>query len=106
MSLAIIAAIAYGILVLVGGIIGYTKAKSKPSLIAGLVSGLLLLGSAFLAMVNTSLGLILAKIITTILIVIFALRLWKTRKFMPAGLMLIAGIIALGMMLLNQKSDF
>ena len=33
MNLGIIAAIAYGILAIVGGIIGYVQAQSKPSLI-------------------------------------------------------------------------
>jgi uncharacterized membrane protein (UPF0136 family) len=43
MNPAIIAAIAYGILSICGGIIGYVQAQSKPSLISGTISGLLLI---------------------------------------------------------------
>lgn len=42
-------------------------------------------------------GLILAAVVTTVLVVFFAFRLAKTRKFMPAGLMIILGIVALAM---------
>ena len=37
----------YGLFSLIGGIIGYVKAKSKASLIAGAISGLVLLVSAY-----------------------------------------------------------
>ena len=42
MNLAIVAAIAYGILTLVGGIVGYLKSQSQVSLISGIVTGLFL----------------------------------------------------------------
>jgi uncharacterized membrane protein (UPF0136 family) len=45
--------------------------------------------------------LTLAAVITGILVVFFALRLAKTRKFMPAGLMIIFGMLALTV-LVNQ----
>ena len=88
----IIATLIYGILLLVGGIFGYTKAKSKPSLISGVISGLLLLISGFLQWQQMSVGLILAQVLTFILAIVFAIRLWKTRKFMPAGLMLVLSV--------------
>jgi uncharacterized membrane protein (UPF0136 family) len=40
-------------------------------------------------------------LITAILVVFFAFRLAKTRKFMPAGLMTILGMLALALMV-NQ----
>jgi uncharacterized membrane protein (UPF0136 family) len=98
MNLAIVAAIAYGILALVGGIVGYQKAKSKPSLISGLMSGGLLLIAGIIQLQGLPLGKLLAQIITLGLIIVFTIRLTKTRKFMPAGLMLIAGVIALVML--------
>ena len=48
MNTAIIATTIYGVLLLIGGIIGYITARSKPSLISGVVSGLLLLATTFL----------------------------------------------------------
>jgi uncharacterized membrane protein (UPF0136 family) len=46
-------------------------------------------------------GLILATIVTTVLIIVFAIRLAKTRKFMPAGLMTVLSLVVLGVMV-NQ----
>ena len=94
MGTASIVAIAYGILAAVGGIIGYQKASSKPSLISGLVSGGLLVLSGFV-IGRQPWGQWLAAIITALLIVVFAIRLVKTKKFMPAGIMLSAGLVTL-----------
>ena len=95
MNLANIATFAYGILALVGGIIGYVQVKSKMSLISGLISGILLLGSGVLMLQGQTVSLILALVVTSALIIVFAIRLIKTRKFMPAGLMLGAGLVTL-----------
>ncbi|MGB5900943.1 MAG: TMEM14 family protein [Geitlerinemataceae cyanobacterium] len=106
MNGAIIAAIAYGVLAIVGGTIGYRQAKSQASLISGVVSGILLVLGGIVQLWGQTWGLWLSAIVTTILIVIFAIRLIKTRKFMPAGLMLISGTIALVMMLAQVFSRF
>ncbi len=96
-----IVAIAYGILAAVGGIIGYQKAKSKPSLISGLISGLLLVVAG--AVASSQLwGYWLAIIVTALLVIVFSIRLVKTQKFMPAGIMLIAGIATLIILLKGQ----
>jgi uncharacterized membrane protein (UPF0136 family) len=99
MNAAIIAAIAYGLLTLIGGVAGYLKAKSKPSLISGLISGIFLIVAALIQLQGFPFGSLLARIITVALITVFVFRLQKTRKFMPAGLMIIAGAIALMIML-------
>ncbi|MCC5608909.1 hypothetical protein LC612_19495 [Nostoc sp. CHAB 5834] len=98
MNLSIIAAFAYGILAIAGGIIGYIQARSKVSLLSGSISGLLLLLAAYFQLQGQSWGSILAVIVTGVLVVVFAVRLVKTRKFMPAGLMTILGMLALGVM--------
>ncbi|MEA5534986.1 TMEM14 family protein [Crocosphaera sp. XPORK-15E] len=92
MNLTVLAAFLYGIILLVGGIIGYAKAKSKPSLISGVVTGLLLISSAIIQLQKIAWGLTLGQITTILLIVVFVIRLLKTRKFMPAGLMLILSV--------------
>lgn len=98
MTLAIIATFFYEILVIVGGIVGYVKARSLPSLLAGLVGGGLLMVAAILQLNGSSFGLTLARIVTLILVLVFVQRLVTTRKIMPAGLMVGAGAIALVLM--------
>ncbi|MEH2059363.1 MAG: TMEM14 family protein [Nostoc sp.] len=101
MNLSIIAAFAYGILAIVGGIIGYIQATSIVSLLSGSISGLLLILAAYFQLQGQSWGSILALLVTAVLVVFFAFRLAKTRKFMPAGLMTILGMLALVVMV-NQ----
>ncbi|MFN6464770.1 MAG: TMEM14 family protein [Nostoc sp. DedVER02] len=98
MNLSIIAAFAYGILAIAGGIIGYIQARSKVSLVSGSISGLLLILAAYFQLQGQTWGLILAALVTAVLVVVFAVRLAKTRKFMPAGLMTILGMLALAVM--------
>ncbi len=101
MNSSIIAALTYGILAMIGGIIGYIKANSRVSLFSGVISGLLLILAAYLQIQGQAWALILAVLVTVILVIFFALRLAKTRKFMPAGLMVILGVLALTLMV-NQ----
>jgi uncharacterized membrane protein (UPF0136 family) len=99
MTIQILAAILYGSLAIAGGAMGYVKARSKPSLISGLASGILLLVAAAMQWQGLAFGLLLAQVVTAALVLVFALRLFKTRKFMPAGLMLVAGIAAFSILI-------
>ena len=98
MMISIITAIAYGVLALIGGIIGYVQAQSKASLISGSISGLLPIIAGVMQLQGQGLGLILATVISSVLVIVFAIRLTKTRKFMPAGLMSLLGLVSLGLM--------
>lgn len=98
MNLGIISAIAYGILAIIGGIIGYSQAQSKVSLISGIVSGILLILGGVMQLQGQAWGLILATVVTAVLVIVFAVRLAKTRKFMPAGLMSVLGLVTLVVM--------
>ena len=93
MNLAILATIVYGLLAGLGGIWGYIKSQSKPSLISGCLSGIILLIAAVMQIRGSSWGLTIAKLIVLSLVAVFAVRLIKTGKFMPAGIMLAAGIV-------------
>ena len=95
MSAATIATFIYGLLSGLGGIWGYIKSRSKPSLISGSISGILLIIAAVMQQQGNDLGLLLSKIITLLLVIVFTVRLIKTGKFMPSGIMLIAGVITL-----------
>lgn len=81
----------YIVLLVIGGVVGFLKAASKPSLIASSVfAALLALANARVIEVKH-----FADILLGVLIVVFALRLAKTRKFMPAGLMVVLTIATL-----------
>lgn len=95
MSLDILATYLYGVLALAGGILGYTKAGSTTSLVSGVISGILLIISGVAQQQGMGWGLPVATIVAIVLVVVFAVRLAKTRKFMPAGLMVVAGVLTL-----------
>lgn len=84
----------YALAVTVGGVFGYIKAKSKMSLITGCVSGAVLLGAWFYSLSFPSAGLVVAAAIAGILLVVFITRFIRTRKFMPAGVMMVLSLIA------------
>ena len=101
----ILAAIAYGTLAIIGGIVGYLQVQSKASLISGSISGLLLISAAVLQLQGYTWGLPLAAALTALLIIVFVGRWTKTRKFMPAGLMIVLGIGALAVMLYTLRGQ-
>ncbi|MBA3923463.1 MAG: hypothetical protein H0X31_17920 [Nostocaceae cyanobacterium] len=104
MNLSVMAAIAYGVLALVGGIIAYNQVQSKMSLISGSISGILLILGGVLQLQGHAWGLILATSVTAVLVVVFLIRLAKTRKFMPAGLMMILGVPSLSVMVAQMMA--
>ena len=83
----------YIVLLVIGGLIGFLKAKSRVSLIISV---------AFAAALSLcAAGIIfqryVADILLVALIVVFTMRLLKTKKFMPAGMMMIITIITLAL---------
>lgn len=94
MSLLIFAA-----LVAAGGVMGFVKAQSKPSLISGVVSALLLGVCFFVTNDHPQTGLMAGWIVTDMLLVVFAIRLAKTKKFMPSGMMLVLCVIETALLL-------
>jgi uncharacterized membrane protein (UPF0136 family) len=84
----------YGILMLLGGLMG-ARAGSRVSLIAGVVSGLLLVGAWWLSRTQPTAGLWAGTFITFALCASFAMRLYKTGRFMPSGALLTVSVVAL-----------
>lgn len=76
----------YAGLLAVGGVIGYRKAGSRPSLIAGLASAAVV-GIALGLTFATPAGFVLGAILAAALVILFSVRYAKGRKFMPAGLL-------------------
>ena len=79
--------ILYGISLLSGGYFGW-KAKSKISLFMGVFSGLFTFLAVYLIGFYPSCGYWCLMVISGLLSVVFLIRLAKTRKFIPAGLLL------------------
>jgi uncharacterized membrane protein (UPF0136 family) len=77
----------YAVLLAVGGIMGYVKAGSKPSLVAGVVSAVLALSCLVVMNTNQALGLGLGAVLAALMLVVFGARFAKSRKFMPGGLL-------------------
>jgi uncharacterized membrane protein (UPF0136 family) len=81
----------YIVLLVVGGLVGFLKAKSKASLITSV---------SFAAILSLcAAGVIfqpyMVEIILAVLLVFFGWRLTKSKKFMPNGLMVILTIATL-----------
>lgn len=83
----------YGILVLLGGGLGYAKAKSLPSLLSGSVFGVLLIICSILMFQAKSVGTYTALLLSFFLGIFFAFRYKGSRKFMPAGLMIVLSLV-------------
>lgn len=86
------------VLVAVGGIIGFLKAQSKASLISGVVSGALLGAAYYVAGRNATQGMIFGAVVCALLCIVFGIRLKKTGKFMPAGMLLVLCVAELGIL--------
>ncbi len=84
----------YAMIVIVGGIVGYTKARSRVSLISGLGSGVALAIAALMTLQNPISGLTLATAIAVFLFIVFCIRWINTRALMPAGMMAVLSLIA------------
>ena len=95
MTIATFMTFIYAVLSIVGGIIGYKQAGSTQSMISGIISGVLLIVGGLALMQGQLWGAWLAIAVTLLLVIVFIFRLVKTRRFMPAGLMTIVGVITL-----------
>ncbi len=98
-----IVVLVYGALVLVGGVMGFARAQSKPSLCAGVGFGLaLLLCGAMLWQGNRRVlpgGVVLAGV----LLVVMGIRFARTRKFMPAGLVALLSLVVVVMLVMALR---
>ena len=91
----------YGVLVLAGGVIGWVKAKSKPSLIAGVLFGLLLIADGFwISRDRRHQGLIAGIVLSGTLLLLMGIRFIKTRTFMPAGLTATLSLVVVALLLI------
>lgn len=88
----------YGVIMILGGIMGFVKVGSKASLISGVGMGLALLVSGYGVWsgpaVRSADSLAVALVIAALLLVIFAIRYAKTRRFVPGGMLAVLSLVA------------
>ena len=87
--------IVFGVLTIAGGVVGYVKADSVASIIAGSITGILLLVAAFLLPEHRAIGLATAFIVSLLLAAQFVPKFIRTGRLMPAGMMSILSLIGL-----------
>ena len=87
----------YIVLLIVGGLIGFLKAGSKKSLITSVSSAAVLIIASIPSLLQPGVREIIIETILAVLLVVFAIRLTKTKKFMPSGLMLVLTLATLAL---------
>ncbi len=93
----------YAVLLGVGGVMGFVKAKSRPSLIAGLISAALAAGCVVLFSQNALLANTLGMALALLMGIFFGYRYSLSLKFMPAGLMaLVSGVVLVILVVTRQ----
>lgn len=92
--------IVFGVLTIVGGLVGYLKAGSSISLISGAIAGILLLTAAWLLPAHPAVALAIALIVSLLLAGRFIPNFIATSKVMPAGMMSILSVIGIVMAVL------
>lgn len=95
--------IIYGIIVLIGGFMGYVKAGSLPSLIMGSAFGLLLLLSGWFILQQNSIAFWCGTALSALLAFFFLYRWVLTGALMPAGAMALLSLVILGYLLLSRR---
>jgi len=93
-SIAPITLALYALLLAVGGVMGFLKARSGHSLIAGLASATLALICLLIVELGRPVvGLGMGVALALILLGFFARRFTKNRRFMPGGLMSLVSLV-------------
>jgi len=82
-------------LLVVGGLIGFLKGKSRISLNMSIGFAAALAVCAINGLLDASLARTIANVLMVVLLIVFGMRLVKTKKFMPAGMMLAVTVAAL-----------
>ncbi len=93
----------YGVVLAVGGLIGFFKAGSRPSLIAGMLSAVAAFGALALSLTGSrQLTVGLGSLLSVVLFCLFGYRYAvKTGKFMPSGLLAVVSLLVLTVMILT-----
>lgn len=86
--------VVYGLLLIVGGVMGKVKSGSSVSMVFGCLSGAASLAGYVISFNNPDLGLMIGGMLGLLLTGVFLSRFFRTRKMMPAGVVLLLSICA------------
>lgn len=96
----------YLLVILGGGVMGYVSAQSVPSLVAGLVSAILLAIALWLSFQNPKLGFGIAGVVALALAIFFTMRFLNTGKWMPGGIsMILSGVTVILMLVALLRKE-
>lgn len=84
----------YGLLVVAGGVTSYRRDRNEVSLVLDVASGVALLTTAYRSFESPPVGMLIATAIALVLSIVFMVRWYKTRAFMPAGLLTEVSLVA------------
>jgi uncharacterized membrane protein (UPF0136 family) len=101
MKLAAITTLIYALLVLGGGLFGYSQARSLPSLISGVVFGLILLLTGYFIWQGSVAAVYAAGAIAIFLALFFAYRFTATGNILPGGAMFAASFVAVVLLVIG-----
>src|SRR5262249_58801866 len=89
----------YAVLLAVGGVIGFVRARSRPSLIAGVGSAVGALVAMGLSIMKSPFGFPLGFTLALVLFLFFGYRYaLRAHRFMPSGLMAVISLLVGGVM--------
>lgn len=95
----------YAVLLAAGGVLGFVKAGSRPSLVAGLGSATVAVVCLVIAALGSSIGIWLGVALAVALDGLFTYRFLKSRKFMPSGMMAIVSVAVVAILLIAAVSS-
>ena len=95
MRLTVLIVMVYGLFTVSGGVIGYLNAKSRASLIAGSLCGLVLLAAAYHIRQGNPAAPVVVIVVAFLLGGRFAMTWRKNRRLAPDLLMIVLSVVAL-----------
>lgn len=106
MNFAPLLTLIYGILILIGGIMGHLKAGSRISLYTGIVFGFLLILSSIGLYKGMKIGAYGSLFLALILLCFFSWRFIHTANFFPSGMMGIISLVVLTLLAISFKRTY
>jgi len=95
----------YSFIIMAGGVFGFVKAHSLPSLIMSSVFGILLALCALGMLKKVRYSFVAAQILTSVLFGFFTYRYFLKMQFMPAGMIALLSLATLAVLSTKKQSE-